>query len=154
MRLLLIAGAISSLCMAAAAEADILAVKVRLSIGEDGQLAGTAFPDLSAKEAASVAAGYAAYGMDATPDQAVEDVQNYSKAYSPEDARSGAEHRGIYRSPEGWHVCKAKIDLAHAGIDSGLAFSASIEWGQKGDDCPDKDAASKADGIYPPARYP
>jgi hypothetical protein len=119
-------GLICSVCVMGTASADSIYTKVRFSIRENGNFAGTVFTTLGTPEvAALVSAGCAAYGVDCSGAAAA--ASALIRTLASNDSRSGNEHHGIYKAPQGYEICKAKIDWGHTGIDSESTFSAVIE---------------------------
>ena len=99
--------------------------KVRFSIRENGNFLGTVFTTLGTPEAAAlVTAGCAAYGVDCSQEAAAGAA--ILKRFAPGDSKNGNEHRGIYLAPDGYEICRAKIDWGHTGIDGDSTFSAMI----------------------------
>ena len=100
-----------ALTTSAVADGPVYA-KIRFSIRENGNFAGSVFTTLGTPEAAAlVTAGCAAYGVDCSSEAAAGAA--LLKSLASGDAKNGIDHHGIYRAPVGYEICKAKIDWGH-----------------------------------------
>jgi hypothetical protein len=100
--------------------------KVRFSITESGNFAGQVLRNLGTPEAAAlVTAGCAAFGVDCSG-AAAAGAEAIKQVFAG-DSKDGNEHRGIYRAPQNYEICQAKIDWGNTGIDGGSTFAARLQ---------------------------
>lgn len=109
----------------AAAQSGPIAIKYRFEIAEPGSFFQKTLKEMGTKEfAAMVTAACAAFDIDCSKEAA--QTAAVIKSMNIGDQASGEEHHGIIRAPVDYEICKAKIDTAHASVDSQTSFSGEI----------------------------
>jgi hypothetical protein len=109
----------------ASAQSGPIAIKYRFEIAEPGSFFQKTLKEMGTKEAAAlITAACAAFEVDCSQ-EAVAATQ-VVKTINVGDQASGEEHHGIIRAPVGYEICKARIDTAHASVDSQTSFSGEI----------------------------
>jgi hypothetical protein len=100
-------------------------VKTRFSIDVHGNFGGYVLSKLDPTAViVAVEAGCLAFGTDCTSQAAA--AGKILQQIKAADNHGGNEHHGIFNSPPGYEICKAKIDYGHSGFSANATFASRI----------------------------
>jgi hypothetical protein len=119
------------ICSASAADPGPFATQVEFAISGKDALSSESIISAhripqpgSTEMAALVTAACAVFEIDCSKEATV--GRQAIKAMTAEDDVRGEEHHGIFRAPEGYEICKAKVDLNKLSMTENVTFNTQI----------------------------
>jgi hypothetical protein len=117
---------------ALAGQPETLSMSFRLDVTEDGSWFTKTMREMTSKQGKlAVKAACVVFGYDCSSE--VEAAAAILRSvYVDQHRQDGETHHFIVRAPEGYELCKVKVDWAHASLDSQSSWTARIhrrdEW--------------------------